>query len=286
MATDRKPAGNGQLIALLASGLAIVAGAIAFVTWLLFMTTITVEPGHEQVIVDKPYFFGHEGVRPEPMKEGRILIFKTTTAYDVNMMPQSAHVAFDDFSSQDNILLDFETTIQFRYTSSVALISKFGEQWFANNVSRQYGAIVREAVKKRTMAEIMSSPTAAAEVDTEVTAALIAHVKNIGLPLEIMGVSLGRAKPNADVLKQMNETAAQQQRQKTLVAATAAEGDREKEQIAKAKADNAYRNAMGLDPHMFLQLEAIKRYSEACQKAGNTCIIDASSKTGITIGAK
>jgi regulator of protease activity HflC (stomatin/prohibitin superfamily) len=201
----------------------------------------------------------------------------------VNVTPQSTHVSFDDFSSHDNILLDFETTIQFQYTDSVKLIEKFGEQWFANNVARQYGAIVREAVKKRTMSDMMSDVNTATELDAEVTAALEKHIKEQGLPVRIIGVSLGRAKPNANVLAQMNETAAQQQRQKTLDAATEAENRREKEQIAKAKADNAYRNAMGLNPEEFVQLEKIKRYSEACMKAGNVCVIDASGKGGVNI---
>lgn len=267
------------------AGAAIVAVG-GFITWAFFMETITVEPGQERVIVDKPYFFGSEGVRPEPLREGRALVFKTSGSYPVNMTPQSANVSFDDFSSRDNILLDFETTIQFRYTSSVDLIKNFGEQWFANNVSRQYGAIVREVVKKRTMAEMMSDPVAATAMDVEITTALEKHIKDSKLPVQILGVSLGRAKPNADVLKQINETAAQQQRQKTLIAATAAEGDREKEQIAKAKADNAYRNAMGLSPEMFIQLEKIKRYAAACEKAGNVCVIDAGGNANVNVGAR
>jgi regulator of protease activity HflC (stomatin/prohibitin superfamily) len=268
-------------------GVVAVLGAVAtFLVWLLLMTTLTVEPGHEQVIVDKPYFFGHEGVRTEPLKDGRITVWRTTTSYDVNMTPQSTHVVFDDFSSHDNILLDFETTIQFRYTNSVTLISKFGEEWFANNVGRQYGAIVREAVKRRTMSDMMSDVDTATQLDAEVTLALEKHVKDNGLPVQILGVSLGRAKPNPNVLAQMNETAAQQQRQKTLVAATAAEGQRELEQVAKAKADNAYRNAMNLTPEMFIQLEKIKRYSDACQKPGNVCVVDATGNTNVNVGVK
>ncbi len=276
---------QGSILPFLAVGAAFVGLVGFFFTWLFFMETITVEPGQQRVIVDKPYFFGHEGVREETLKEGRMLVWKTSTSYVVNMTPQSTHVSFDDFSSHDNILLDFETTIQFQYTDAVKLITKFGEQWFGNNVSRQYASIVREAIKKRTMSDMMSDPKTAAELDEEVTRGLEAHLKANDLPVRLIGVSLGRAKPNANVLEQMNDTAKQQQRQKTLVAATAAEADREKEQIAKARADNAYRNAMGLDPHMFIELEKIKRFSEACMKAGNTCIIDASGtgKTNVLV---
>lgn len=239
------------------------------------MHTESVEPGHQGVIVDKPYFFdifGH-GVRKEPLVDGRVLLWRTSSMYTVRMTPQSFPVKVDDYSSADNILLDFESTIQFRITNSVRLISEFGEGWFDNNIKQQYLAIVREAIKKRTMTAMMSDVKAANDVDDEVTAALKALVKTANLPIEVLGVSMGRAKPNEAVLLQMNETAAQQQRQKTLIAATAAEVDRKKEQVAKADADNAYRNAMGLSPDMFIQLESIKRWTEACMKAA-TCVVN------------
>ncbi len=254
----------------------------SFLTWLLFMHTQTVEPGHELVVVDKPYFFGHEGVRQEPLKEGRILLFKTSSVVPVRMTPSAVSVSFDDLSSSDNILLDFESTIQYQFTNSVGLVKNFGvDGWFNNNIRSQYMAIVRDAVKKKSMTQMMSDVATAKLVDDEVTAGLERLIKESKLPLRILGVSLGRAKPNASVLAQMNETAAQQQREKTLIASTRAENQREQEQIAKAKADNAYRNAMQLSPEMFVQLEAVKRYSEACAKS--TCII---GSVPVVVGGK
>lgn len=272
---------RGQVISIFSAvGAVLVLGAL-FITW-LFMHTETVEPGHELVLNDKPYFVGHEGVRAEPLKEGRILLFKTTTAQAVRMTPQSHPIKIDDFSSRDNILLDFETTIQYRINNSVVLIKSFGDGWFDNNIKNQYLAIVRDAVKKKAMSEMMSDVAAAQSIDDEVTTGLQKLVKDSKLPVDILSVSLGRAKPNDNVLAQMNETAAQQQRQKTLIAATAAEKDREQEQIAKARADNAYRNAMGLSPEMFIQLEAIKRFSEAC--GSSTCVIGAPG-VPVTLGS-
>lgn len=249
-------------------------GAIAYgVTWVAFMHTETVEPGHHGVIVDKPYFWGHEGVRKDPLIEGRILLWRTSSLHSVRMTPQSIPVKVDDYSSSDNILLDFETTIQFQVTEAARLVNDFGDGWFDNNIKQQYLAIVRDAVKKRTMTAMMSDVKTAQDVDSEITVALGALIKEAKLPIVLRGVSMGRAKPNDAVLLQMNETAAQQQRQKTLVAATAAEIDRKKEQVAKAEADNAYRNAMGLSPDMFIQLESIKRWTEACMKAA-TCVVN------------
>lgn len=266
-------------LAIIVGFVAAVVFLVGFLTWLLFMHTKTVEPGYELVIVDKPYFFGHGGVRDEPLKEGRVLLFKTSSVVPVRMTPSAVSVSFDDLSSSDNILLDFESTIQYQFTNSVSLVKNFGaEGWFNNNIRSQYMAIVRDVVKKKSMTQMMSDVSTAKEVDDEVTAGLERLVKESKLPLRVLGVSLGRAKPNAAVLAQMNETAAQQQREKTLIASTRAENQREQEQIAKAKADNAYRNAMNLTPEMFVQLEAIKRYSDACAKSSH-CIVTSGQAT-------
>lgn len=246
----------------------------SFLVWFFFLHTEAVDPGHQGVIIDKPYFWGHEGVRKdEILKEGRITLWRSSKVKPVRMMPQSVSVAIDDFSSEDNILLDFETAIQYRFTDPIRLVTDFGDDWFSANIRQQYLAIVREAVKKRTMANMMSNPKTAQDIDDEVTKALVAHVKSLNLPLVIMNVSLGRAKPNAKVLEQMNETAAQQQLEKTMVAAEAAQIKRKKEQIARADADNAYRNAINLSPEQFVTLQVTKMWSEACLKA-STCVIN------------
>lgn len=254
---------------------AVISFVSLFIVWVAFMHTETVEPGHELVIVDKPYIWGHEGVRSETLKEGRILLFRTSEGIPVKMVPQSVPVKFDDFSSSDNILLDFESTIQYKYTDAVSLIKNFGTDWFENNVLRQYTAIVREAIKKKTMTQMMSDPVAAQAVDGEVTEALQKLVAESKLPITVLGVSLGRAKPNQNVLEQMNQTAAEQQRERTMVAAERAEISRKREQIAKAEADNAYRNEMQLSPQMFLELERIKLFAQACAAQGNICVVPA-----------
>lgn len=269
---------------LIATVVATAALGITVICWAAFMHTETVEPGHHGVIVDKPYIWGHEGVRKDPLTEGRILLWRTSSMQAVRMTPQSIPVKVDDYSSSDNILLDFETTIQFRVTNASDLVNDFGEGWFNNNIKQQYLSIVRDAVKKRNMTSMMSDVKTAKEIDDEVTVALAALIKDAKLPIVLLGVSMGRAKPNEAVLLQMNETAAQQQRQKTLVAATAAEIDRKKEQVAKAEADNAYRNAMGLSPDMFIQLEAIKRFADACSKSAHCIVTPPGSHQVLNVG--
>lgn len=268
---DSDKLGNMTANGIFYTSTGLILAIMVVISYFVFFHSESVEPGFELVVVDKPFFFGHDGVRETPVREGRIVLWRTSSVVQVPVTPMSTRIVIDDFSSSNNILLDFESTIQFKVTNSPSLIKSFGEQWFNNNISQQYLSLVRDIVKTKTMEEMMSNPKTADEVDRQITTQLIALVKDSGLPIQIINVSLGRAKPNADVLVQMNKTASEQQRLKTLIEATAAEKQREKEQEARAIADNAYRNKMGLSPEQFVQLEAIRRYSDACSKS--TCVI-------------
>lgn len=269
MKTEMKMAGAGLAAVLVAA----LAGC----------TVVTPEPGQEAVLVDQPYFLGHGGVRPKPVPTGRSITWGSTTAIYVDMTPQTVHVAFNDYSSADNILLDFDTAIQYRVTDPVKLIRDFGGQWFKNNVASQYSAIVREAVKTKTMTDMMSNVGAAAELDRQVTGQIRQLIAASGLPIQVLDVTLGRAVPNANVLEQMNETAAQQQRLRTLDAAKLAEDARKAEQVSKAAADDAYRQKMGLSVEGYLQLQIAQIQADAC-KAAKQCVIAPPGSTVIAGG--
>jgi len=281
MAETKKVSGSAAL-GLFGLGLIIVAVLAAFITYVFFTHSVTVTPGNEVVLIDQPYFFGHEGVRKETLKSGRELIWDSTKTEEVAVVPQSITVNFDDISSKDNILLDFSTTIQYQITDAAAMLTNFGSGWFDNNVRNQYSMIVRQAVKAQEMGKLMSDPATATTVDNSVTEQTRAAVAAAKLPIRILDVTLGRAKPNDNVLVQMNQTAAEQQRQKTLVAATLAEEQRAKSEEARAKADNAYRNAMQMNPEQFVRLQEAKLYSDACQHSEHCVVTSGQSPTVFT----
>lgn len=258
---------------------------ITLITWLCFFKSVVVEPGHEVVLVDQPYFFGHEGVREKPVKEGRVYVFSSTKDIPVSVVPESISVAFNDFTSSDNILLDFESTVQTRIINSPVLVSNFGSEWFKNNIKSQYTALVRNEVKSYSMTDMMSNKDVADKIDDYLTKNIRELVKERGIPVEVVSISLGRAKPNEDVLRQMNKTAAEQQRAKTLAASTIAEGKRAEEQTAKAKADNAYREAMNMSPEQYIELQKINAYADACEKSTH-CIVTSNQAQPVMISSK
>lgn len=203
-------------------------------------TKVSPDVGYEAVLVDRPYIFGDGGVRLDDVRmPGRTYTWLSTEIIYVPTTPQTIKVAFEDYASKDNILLDFETALQYRITNSPRLLSTKGLEWFQNNIQAQYAAIVRDQVKRHDMTSMMSNPVTASEIDNAVTEAIRKEVKEQGIDVEVINISLGRAQPNPDVLEQMNLTAAQQQRVKTLKEATAAEEQRRIEQEAVAAADNA-----------------------------------------------
>ena len=231
-------------------------------------TVVSPDVGQEAVLVDRPWIFGKGGVRLDDVrKTGRSYTWLSTEKIYVDTTPQTIKVAFNDYSSSDNILLDFETAIQYRITNSPRLLSTKGVNWFENNIRSQYSAIVRDQVKRHDMTSMMSKPETAAAIDAAVTEAIRAEVKEQAIDVEIINITLGRAQPNPNVLEQMNLTAAQQQRVKTLKEATLAEEQRKLEQEAVAAADNAYRNQMGLSPQQYLARQVAEINALACALA-------------------
>lgn len=236
-------------------------------------TVVSPGPQESAVLMDKPIIFGDGGVRQDDVRKPGTLSYSwwTTEKFYVNMAPQSIAVSFDDYSSIDNILLDFATSIQYKVVDPAKLIA-LGDSWFDNNIRPQYSEIVRSEVKKYEMKQMMSDGPTAARLDQDVLRQLRELVKEQHIPIQIMAINLGKAKPNPNVLTQMNMTAAEQQRKLTMQQAKLAEDAREAQQIAKAKADNAYRTNMNLTPQQYVDLQIASLQADACRQS-KECVI-------------
>lgn len=93
---------------------------------------IAIDAGHEGVLVEKPFFFGHGGVDPVPAKTGRVAVAPTTQVIDVDVRPvqYSEHV---DIISAENAPVPFEAFLIANVIEgrSPELISKYGPDWHA-----------------------------------------------------------------------------------------------------------------------------------------------------------
>lgn len=227
-------------------------------------SSVTPDAGHQAVLIRKPLLFGSGGVDATPVQPGRRFVMWTTKAVDVNMLPQSYHLTIDDMMSADGVPLDFAATIRLRVTDAVKIVSAFGENWYANNVEQPFFTTIRDAVKKRGMNEVAINATAADAIDDEVTRAMQAYLREKGIPVELVDVTVGKANPPDAIKTQRIHTAEQEQRIQTEQQTKLAEDQRKAAEQARAEADNAYRVAMQLNPEQFLQLKSIEAWERTC----------------------
>ncbi len=62
---------------------------------------IAIEAGHEGVLVEQPFFFGHGGVDLVPSKTGRVIVAATTQVIDVDVRPIQYSEHFDIISAEN-----------------------------------------------------------------------------------------------------------------------------------------------------------------------------------------
>lgn len=239
--------------------------------------TVQPDAGHEAVLVRKPLVFGSGGVDPTPVKTGLKYVAFTTTGIDVNMQPMRIDVEFSDLMTTDGVPIDFHAVLTLQVTDSVKLVRDFGQDvvggkpgFWVRNLDQPYRTAVRDAVKAHGMNEMAIQATAAEQVDRVVTDHLLAIIKETGVPIRVLDMSLGRANPPDAILHQRVETAAQEQRINTEKQKKLAEDQRKMAEESRAAADQAYNQKMGLNPEQYVALQAIAMQRDVCSKGGCT----------------
>jgi uncharacterized membrane protein YqiK len=239
--------------------------------------TVQPDAGHEAVLVRKPLIFGSGGVDETPVKTGLKYVAFTTQSVDVNMQPMRIDSEFTDLMTSDGVPIDFHAVISMQVVDSVKLVRDFGADYtngmpgfWLRNLDQPFRTAVRDSVKTHGMNEMAIQATAAEAVDKVVTEHLLTIVKETGVPVRILDVSLGRANPPDAILHQRVETAAQEQRINTERQKKLAEDQRKMAEESRAAADQAYNQKMGLNTEQYVALQAIQMQREVCAKGGCT----------------
>lgn len=240
---------------------------------------------NESVIIDNPWFFGHGGVRDETQKPGLSWYWFTTSTIDIAISPIKFDEPLEHLATADNNFINYNSYIVLQWKDPAYNAKKFGVAgWYENNLKEQYRTIVRDVTKKYQMTAIMTDPETLSKIEAEIGERFVKHIAATGLHVSLLNVNMGKALPNQSVVSEMDNTAAQQQRQKTEVQRKLAEDSRLDAEKSRAHADNAYREEMKLDAAQFVQLESVKRYSEACSKSSSCVIIQGNSP--VMVGSK
>ena len=254
------------------------------------------DAGHEAVWVEKPLFFGHGGVEETPVTTGRSYGAITSSAIDVNMLPQRIDMEFDDMMTKSGVPVSFHVVATYRVVDSVKLVGKYGADvdektgipgFWDRNIDQPLRTAVRDSFKQRDMQDMAISQTAADAVGKEVSTAAIQIVQQTGVPILFTAINVGRVNPPDAIKNQRIETAAQEQRAITEQQTKLAEDQRKAAEQSRAAADNAYREAMQLSPDQFLQLERIKMQRDVCGHGGNcTFFIGSGPSPVIDVGKR
>jgi regulator of protease activity HflC (stomatin/prohibitin superfamily) len=241
------------------------------------------DAGHEVVLIEKPMIFGHGGVDPQPVTTGRTFAAITTDGVDVYMQPKRYEQELDDTMSADGVPLGFHAIINLQVTNSVTMVKNFGPDWYKNNVEQEFAQQVRQAVRKRGMNEVAINTSAIDAVDSEVEAGMSAYLVAKGLPVKLITMTVGRANPPDAIKNQRIETAAQEQRVQTEKQIAQAEEQRKNAETARAAADNAYRQAIGLTPEQYVQLKRIEMEVKVCSEGKCTFIENAGAMPALSL---
>lgn len=234
------------------------------------------DAGFEGVLVKKPILFGHGGIDQTSIKTGLTYVAISTTGVYVDMRPRQQEIAFNDLFTSDGVPLDFHAAVQYRITDSVKLVKDFGADdsphgmgFWGRVLAQPFNQLARDAVKKHGLNEMAINVSAADAVDTEITARFSDEIAKRGVPIVLLGVTLGRATPPDAIRNQRIATAEQQQRQLTEQQAKLAEDQRKMHEESRAAADNAYRESMHLNVEQYIKLLQIDMLKTTCQ--GGKC---------------
>lgn len=242
-----------------------------FAVGLLLMGTacVAIEAGHEGVLVEQPFIFGHGGVDPVPSKTGRVWVVPTTKAIHVDVRPIQYAEHFDILSAE-NAPVSFDAFLIAKVVEgrSPELIAKYGPNWYQNNVKEAFRTFVREEVQKYPLFQLTTDPTTrnklqdaiAREVQTKL-------IEKQNIPVQLNRIVVGSIMPPKGVVQETTEIIVQEQRKITMAEFQKAEEAREKAERQRGIADRAYRESLGLSPTEFVDLRRIEVQKEIVQHA-------------------
>jgi regulator of protease activity HflC (stomatin/prohibitin superfamily) len=247
---------------------------------------VAVEAGHEGVLVEKPFFFGHGGVDPIPATTGRVAVAPTTEVIDVDVRPIQYSEHFEIISAE-NAPVSFDafmiaSVIEGR---SPELVRKFGPNWYANNVKEAFRTFVREEVQKYPLFALTTDPTTRQKLQEAIAQEVrVKLIDKNAIPVQLVRVVVGSILPPKGVVEQTTQTIIQEQRKITMIEFQKAEEAREKAERQRGLADRAYRQELGLSAPEFVDLRRVEVQKEIVQHApAALTIIMGMEKIGVNL---
>ena len=245
-----------------------VAGSLILASAVLLLAgCVAIDAGHEGVLVEQPFFFGHGGVDPVPAKTGRVWVAPTTKVIDVDVRPIQYSEHFDIISAE-NAPVSFDAFLIANVIEgrTPELINRFGPNWYQNNAKEAFRTFVREEVQKYPLFQLTTDPTTRTKLQEAIAREVQTKLlEKQALPIRLNRVVVGSILPPKGVVEQTTQTIIQEQRKITMVEFQKAEESREKAEKQRGIADRAYRESLGLTAPEFVDLRRIEVQKEIVQ---------------------
>lgn len=230
---------------------------------------VAIEAGHEGVMVEQPFFFGHGGIDPAPSKTGRVWVAPTTKVIEVDVRPLQYSEHFDIISAE-NAPVSFDAFLIANVVEgrSPELIGRYGATWYQNNVKEAFRTFVREEVQRYPLFQLTTDPTTRTKLQDAIAREVQSKlIDKQNMPIRLNRVVVGSILPPKGVVEQTTQTIVQEQRKITMVEFQKAEEAREKAEKQRGIADRAYRESLGLTAPEFVDLRRIEVQKEIVQHA-------------------
>ncbi len=236
---------------------------------LLLVTSgcVAIEAGHEGVLVEQPFFFGHGGVDAVPSKTGRVWVAPTTKVIEVDVRPLQYSEHFDIISAE-NAPVSFDAFMIANVVEgrSPEIVGRYGTNWYQNNVKEAFRTFVREEVQKYPLFQLTTDPTTRTKLQDAIAREVQTKlIEKQNMPIRLNRVGVGSILPPKGVVEQTTQTIVQEQRKITMVEFQKAEEAREKAEKQRGIADRAYRESLGLTAPEFVDLRRIEVQKEIVQ---------------------
>jgi len=234
---------------------------------LLMSGCVAIEAGHEGVMVEQPFFFGHGGVDPAPSKTGRVWVAPTTKVIEVDVRPLQYSEHFDIISAE-NAPVSFDAFMIANVVEgrSPEIVGRYGTNWYQNNVKEAFRTFVREEVQKYPLFQLTTDPTTRTKLQDAIAREVQTKlIDKQNMPIRLNRVVVGSILPPKGVVEQTTQTIVQEQRKITMVEFQKAEEAREKAEKQRGIADRAYRESLGLTAPEFVDLRRIEVQKEIVQ---------------------
>ena len=174
--------------------------------------------------------------------------------------------------------IDFDAyvTLKIQDGKTPLLHERSGRDWYENKVKDTFRSFVRNQARTRSSIELRTNEAVITDLQQVIKELSKAYVSEIGLPVDVVKVNIGKVVPPQEVLAEAAQTAAQKQRKQTQEQRELAEIARADAETASALADKAYANEFNMTTAQFLRNKELDIVGKAASDGKTTLIINAS----------